>query len=410
MASRKRPAERKVFLSSTAKDLGPHREAVFRAISRLDGFQCVRMEDFGARDREADDFCRARVAECDVFVGLIGHLFGSSPPGLEVSFSEREHEAAVDSGVPRLLFLASDDLPLPPSLREPDDLWHRQQNFRERIKKERIVDFFDSPDRLEAAVVAALRNLEREMGPPEAEPVAVAVAGSGVAPEALRTAYLNRLAQQTSQLSLAGIDPAAAGGDDAGLSLDVVYTALLTQTPREERLADLKPGQRPLSALEQLNRHRRLVLLGDPGGGKSTFVNFVALCLAGEILGLPHAGLDLLRTPLPDNKGNDEESAQPWDHGALLPVRVVLRDFAARGLPAPGKRASARHLWAFIAETLVEASLGGYASHLEKELQEKGSREVLDGQVTGGEILLESAVREGEDAHSSRHEESCALA
>lgn len=86
MAAAKRSFVRKVFLSSTARDLGPHREAVFKAISGLDGFQCVRMEDFGARDWEADAFCRARVAECDIFLGLVGHLYGSSPDGREVSF------------------------------------------------------------------------------------------------------------------------------------------------------------------------------------------------------------------------------------------------------------------------------------------------------------------------------------
>src|SRR5438045_978279 len=99
---------RKVFLSSTARDLGPHREAVFAAIRALDGFQCVRMEEFGARAWEADAFCRARVAECDVFLGLVGHLYGSSPEESEVSFTEREHDAAFAASVPRLLFLASD--------------------------------------------------------------------------------------------------------------------------------------------------------------------------------------------------------------------------------------------------------------------------------------------------------------
>jgi len=42
-----------VFLSSTARDLHPHRQAVYPAIEALDGYHCVRMEDFGARDGEA---------------------------------------------------------------------------------------------------------------------------------------------------------------------------------------------------------------------------------------------------------------------------------------------------------------------------------------------------------------------
>lgn len=80
--ARSRRSDRKVFLSSTARDLGPYRDAVSQAISKLDGYQCVRMEDFGARDAEADPFCRALVAECDVFVGLVGYLYGSAPAGL----------------------------------------------------------------------------------------------------------------------------------------------------------------------------------------------------------------------------------------------------------------------------------------------------------------------------------------
>ncbi len=206
--------------------------------------------------------------------------------------------------------------------------------------------------------------------------------GSAVDPAALRRAYLTRLYQETAALSLAGIDKASAGGDgEAGMSLDAVYTALLTLAPREDRElpASFERGQRNLSALEQLNRHPRLVLLGDPGSGKSTFVNFVALCLAGEALGPPQVGLDLLRAPLPDNQGEDEKEPQPWDHGPLLPVRVVLRDFAAEGLPTVGVKATASHLWDFVAGTLAKASLGGCTGLLYKHLQETGGLILLDG-------------------------------
>jgi len=47
--------------------------------------------------------------------------------------------------------------------------------------------------------------------------------------------------------------------------------------------------------------------LGDPGSGKSTFVNFLTLCLAEELLHQKEANMKVLRTPLPEE---DERSGQ----------------------------------------------------------------------------------------------------
>ena len=161
-------------------------------------------------------------------------------------------------------------------------------------------------------------------------------------PVALRQAYLHRLAQQTRRLPLAGVDPKAVGTEDAQqLQLAAVYTALFTRRPRVEQEIKLHPREtfpqrieaaihniQPLSAVEALNREAHLVLLGDPGSGKSTFVNFVGLCLAGELLDDPSANLSLLTAPLPVKKESDQDQPQPWAHGPLLPVRIVLRDAA----------------------------------------------------------------------------------
>jgi formylglycine-generating enzyme required for sulfatase activity len=196
---------------------------------------------------------------------------------------------------------------------------------------------------------------------------------------ALRRDYLTRLMEQVGVLSLAGIDPVAAGKEgEARLSLEAVYTALRTLSP-EDRESRERLEARRLSALEQLNRHPRLVLLGDPGSGKSTFVQFVALCHTGEILGLP-INLGLLRAPLPQERPRDREKKpepQPWDHGPLLPVRVVLRDFAARGLPPPGKRVTARHLQEFLKKELKDSCQGEY--DLFKDLRETGGLLLFDG-------------------------------
>ncbi len=208
-------------------------------------------------------------------------------------------------------------------------------------------------------------------------------------PTALRTAYLNYLYETVGDLSLSGVDPKAASETETRLSLGAVYTALLTLTPEEREMMQKEPraipsgrrAERRLSALAHLDRQPRLVLLGDPGSGKSTFVNFVALCLAGETLGRTEANLDRLTEPLPPDDEDDEKEAplQPWRHGPLLPVRVVLRDFAARGLPPAGQKATARHLEAFIGAELEAHALGDYVPHLLRELRERGGLLLLDG-------------------------------
>lgn len=221
---------------------------------------------------------------------------------------------------------------------------------------------------------------------------------------ALRDAYLRRVMERCGTLSLTGIDPAAAGQRDTDpqLRLNAVYTALLTRSPRPEDGDDLKtraPKKRaeeePLRpALEQLDRQQRLVLQGDPGSGKSTFVNFVALCLAGEALQDGQANLRHLTAPIPNEDGKDGKERQPWRHRALLPVPVVLRDFAATGLPAHGE-ATAETLWNFIAQELKAACQAECVDWLRYELREHSGLLLLDGldEVPGAEQRREQVKR-----------------
>ena len=149
-----------VFLSSTARDLKEYREAAYKAIEGLDGYHCVRMEDFGARDYESDEFCCARVDECDLFVGIVGHLYGSCPTGSNQSYTEREYESAVEAGKPRLMFVAPRDFPVPADLIESDEKRKKQKAFRERVSKDRMRADFKSPDNLALRVAQAIPNKE----------------------------------------------------------------------------------------------------------------------------------------------------------------------------------------------------------------------------------------------------------
>ena len=133
-----------------------------------------------------------------------------------------------------------------------------------------------------------------------------------------------------------------------------------------------------------LNTHARLALLGDPGSGKSTFVNFVALCMAGELLGHPDANLSVLSTPVPAEEAEAQRRndlpPQPWQHGTLLPIRVILREFVARGLPPAGQPTTARDdtLWQFVV-TELPAALCDFAQPLRDTLLNAGGLLLLDG-------------------------------
>jgi hypothetical protein len=135
----------KVFLSSTARDLAEYREDVFRAICRMDEFHCVRMEDFGTRDFIASDFCRQKIAECDVVVLILGLCYGSRPAGSEDSYTLQEYRAAMDTRRSQLAFMSPDNHFYPGFYRETDDLWQKQRAFRKQVAQECILDKFTTP-------------------------------------------------------------------------------------------------------------------------------------------------------------------------------------------------------------------------------------------------------------------------
>ena len=177
----------KVFLSSTSRDLADYREAVHRAIDGLPGFQLIKMEDFGARDANAKDLCARLVQESDLFVGLMGHYYGSCPPDEPSPSPSWSTGPRRMRGLPRLMFAAPDDFPIPASLRESDASFERQQALRREVMSERVVASFDTPEQLASAVTKALfvwHEEQRRAEQPEASAEAERAEPAAVAPEA----------------------------------------------------------------------------------------------------------------------------------------------------------------------------------------------------------------------------------
>lgn len=230
----------------------------------------------------------------------------------------------------------------------------------------------------------------------------------------LRETYLKRLMADVAPLRLSGIDPKVANERQSSeLQLAAVYTTMFIRQPQLEEPAQIpdilvddphridvslhaihtevmpldtltqrtgRVNRRYQSVLVALDSSQHLVLLGDPGSGKSTSVNFIALCMAGQLLNDTEANLKLLRQELPqeaEGERSKKHTPQSWHHGALLPVRVVLRDLAVRGLPPHDTSDNGDVLWRFIVSELGE-SLKDWAEPLRKTLL-KGGLILLDG-------------------------------
>ena len=147
----------KVFVSSTTKDLGEARKAVCERLLQLD-IQPVSMDWYAADPKPPRQLDDAKVNECDAFVIIVGHLYGSSPKGGKKSFTELEYDAAITSGKPVYSFLASNKFLLPPDLQETDAKRRKLRAFRKRLTKDHSPRTFDNEDQLCTELVAALQK------------------------------------------------------------------------------------------------------------------------------------------------------------------------------------------------------------------------------------------------------------
>ena len=164
--------------------------------------------------------------------------------------------------------------------------------------------------------------------------------------------------------------------DTTQITLEQVYIALDTTTrapltPDEKEQAGRSGRERddrPLSALEATAQHKQVVLLGDPGSGKSSFVRYLTLRLAAAAL--------------------DEKAHQPpagWP--PLIPVLVVLRDLGPR-LAAVDLQDRAfktqqkllrEAVWAQWREACAELGAPAFGEHLETLLTQGKVALFFDG-------------------------------
>ncbi len=182
-------------------------------------------------------------------------------------------------------------------------------------------------------------------------------------------------AQRRTTFRLEGMSSAERQmGDRAGMGtlpdLDGMDAANLARMAQE---ATALTFLGPELVTETIATHRRLVVLGEPGSGKSTALRYLALALA-------MAGLDAQLDP--------GQRLDGWTAGRLLPVFAPLLPLAQRFAHDPTRQGDATDLWDYLADQLQpKGAHAGLAAAVHEEVEAGRAILLLDGldEVAGAE-------------------------
>jgi hypothetical protein len=102
------------------------------------------MEYFGADDRKPVEVCLEKVRDSNLYIGIVGHRYGSIVPDTNKSYTHTEYEEARRIGRPCLIYLKSDKLPILPQFIEKNpESMAKLSNFKDTLLREHKVCYFD---------------------------------------------------------------------------------------------------------------------------------------------------------------------------------------------------------------------------------------------------------------------------
>lgn len=162
----KEPRQKTAMISSTARDLPEHRRMVLDACLRM-GFRPIMMDHLAGQDRSASEVSIGMVKDADVYLGIFAHAYGSNPDNDDRSYTEIEFDEAVKLGIAVIPFFMNDDHPWPPRLVDKGEKAEKLERLKEKVKKDRIVQWFGSPEDLRGFVIQALGEFEKQHATPE---------------------------------------------------------------------------------------------------------------------------------------------------------------------------------------------------------------------------------------------------
>ena len=146
-----------VFVSSTQEDLQEERNAVVTALHK-DGYIPLCMEYFTASNRTQWEVIESIIPECDYYVVIVAGKYGSIEETSQKSYTQKEYELAIRSGIPCLGFIYKDIENLPLKKTEADPIIRQKLDAFRKTVKSQMCSFWTNKDDLAASVVTALHR------------------------------------------------------------------------------------------------------------------------------------------------------------------------------------------------------------------------------------------------------------
>lgn len=307
-----------VFVSSTFLDNQARRKVVQEAIT-MAGMVWSGMEIFAAGTRSTVEECVRLAREADILVGIIAWRYGWEPDGKK-SITEMEYDAAKE----RLMFQLDPNLPVNPEqdFDPGEERWDKQKKleaFQKRFAKDQMPAYFNETT-LGAKILDSLNKWrqKRESG------LKVEEFSDKAAPESLNDSFFEAQIRSYCQKAEYFHESLPVAGFATHLTVPIdiedIYIPLRAMIDlrgvEKEIFADAADADKCLLGCDggleislpeafhqsEKRKKRGIVILGDPGSGKTTHLKRLLLyCLrkGPEDLGLPDGMLPVF-LPLRD--------------------------------------------------------------------------------------------------------------
>jgi len=251
----------KAFVSSTFIDLKEHRARAIDALRKA-GIYVDPMEDWTADSDEPKHASVDRMRDCDLCILLVGARRGHRPEGEMLSITQMEVQEAVKRGIDVLGFLYDGTSAWPPAYYELDKDEELNRWRGDLMEHNCVGRFTHDPSSLETPVRDAISRWLQKQSWPE-----------------VHKTFLETLRDAHSSIRFLGVGHYK---DIQDRPIEDLFVLPCTASQRisPDMPTDKWPETWPL--LKLVSNEKRLVLLGDPGSGKSTLVSWIVWNLARE--------------------------------------------------------------------------------------------------------------------------------